>query len=533
MKSWETDVLIIGGGLAGIRAAVEARTKGAAVLLVSRGPAGKANNSAVSKGYFAVPGACAPADSPERHFSDIISGGCRINDPELVLAMVNNLEGEINFLVDCGVPLAVRADGSFVCSKPPGHSFPRVLSTLRSSGVDLLAPLVLRAKELGVSMEEGIEILSLLSDEEGACGAWGCTRSGEPLLIRAGAVVLATGGAAGLYLRTNNAPGTVGLGQAMALSAGLSLVDMEFIQFYPTYLHMPGRPRVMVFYEILVAVAGATLRNCDGEDIRKLYGMENGAALTRDRLSRAIASEIRAGRGVGPEKEAVAMDLSTLASPEKYRRFLPKAIPPNASVVHVSPVAHFTMGGVAVKPGGETEISGLWAVGEVAGGIHGANRVGGNALAECLALGRLAGSAAAEHSVKSRRRKFSEKEIEFPCGPGASAEFSALEESLRKTLNTHAAVLRDAAGLTESLAKIRSWQQERQKDLLRDKSVAAFKMGLMLDVAHAICLAALERKESRGAHFRADYPEENENYLGNFFVRKTNGEMEIKFSARR
>ncbi|MEW6275835.1 MAG: FAD-binding protein [Bacillota bacterium] len=533
MKSWETDVLVVGGGLAGIRAAVEARRAGSAVLLVSLSPVGKANNSAISKGHFAIPGAGGPGDDFERHFQDIIAGGCRISDPGLVSAMIENLKDEVNFLLDCGVRLARRSDGSLVRSRPPGHSFPRVLSTTRGSGVEVLAPLAARAKEMGVRMVEGIEILSLLTGGEEVCGAWGCARSGEPVLIQAKAVILATGGAGSLYLRTNNAPGTAGLGQAMALSAGLSLVDMEFVQFYPTYLHMPGKPRVMIFYEVLVAVAGATLRNRYGEDIRKLYGMEDVSDLTRDRLSRAIASEIRAGRGVGADGEAVALDLSTLTDPEKYRRHLPRAVPPDAAAVNVAPVAHFTMGGVAVKPGGETEIPGLWAVGEVAGGIHGANRVGGNALAECLAMGRAAGSAAAAHALKPGRRQCPAREIKFPCGPGAGPEnLSGLAEALRRILNNHAGVLRDAAGLAEGLAGINDLQDALKKSLGSDNSMVAFKLGMMLDVARAICLSALMRRESRGSHFRADYPAEREDCLGNFLVKKVDGELEIQFRPR-
>ncbi len=531
VKQWQTDVLVIGSGLAGIRAAMEARRAGASVLAVSRAPMGKANNSAISKGHFAVSGGeFYPGDSAEQHLNDIIAGGGRINDPGLVSVMVDNLKDEAGFLKDCGVSLITRDDGSLQYSKPPGHTYPRVLATTRSSGVDLLDPLVGRARETGVLMEQGVTVLFLVSDGEGVCGVRGFTRSGEPVLIEAAAVVLATGGAGGLYLHTNNAPGSVGLGLAMALSAGLPLVDMEFVQFYPTYLRMPGRPRVMIFYEILVAVAGAVLRNRYGQDIRELYGMKEMSGLTRDRLSRAIASEIRAGRGVGPDGEAVVLDLSTMARPEKYRRLLPKAVPQDALQLHVAPVAHFTMGGVAVKPGGETEIPGLWAIGEVAGGIHGANRIGGNALAECLALGRVAGAAAAEYSLRAGQRRPCRQETEPPFDAGAGAgDLSPLEETLRRTMSSRAAILRDAGGLEEALAVINSLGDK----ISGKKSIAALKLGMMLDVARAVCLSALMRRESRGSHFRLDYPGERDDYLGNFQVKKVEEEMEVTFVPRR
>ncbi|MFZ5633778.1 MAG: FAD-binding protein [Bacillota bacterium] len=530
MKNWQTDVLVIGSGLAGIRAAIEARRAGAAVLVVSRGAIGKANNTAISKGYFAVPGAGGPEDGAARHLEDIMAGGGGIGNPALVHVMVDNLDEEAEFLAGCGVPLALRSDGSFLATRVPGHSFPRVLGTRRTSGVELLAPLVARAGETGVRMEQEVEILSLLNDGEGVYGTRGLTRQGEPVTIHAGAVVMATGGVGSLYLNTNNAPGTLGLGQAMALSAGLPLVDMEFIQFYPTYLHMPGKPRVMAFYEVLVAVAGATLRNRHGEDIRELHGLKEGPALTRDRLSRAIASEIRAGRGVGPDGGAVVMDLSTMNSPEKYRRVLPGAIPPAVSEIHVAPVAHFTMGGVAVKPGGETGIPGLWAIGEVAGGIHGANRIGGNALAECLALGRVAGRAAAAHSLRAGLRKPRRDDFAFPFESTAVREdLSAMEEALKRAMNSHAAILRDAAGLAEGLAEINSLRDRLQKTPGSGSSMAAFKLGMMLDVARAVFLSALKREESRGSHFRTDHPAEREEYLGNFLVKKVEGELEIEF----
>ncbi|MFZ5650111.1 MAG: FAD-binding protein [Bacillota bacterium] len=522
-------MLAIGSGLAGIRAAMEARRSGGDVLVVSDAPVGKASNTAISKGYFAIPGAGDSGDNPGQHLSDITAGGCRVNDPALISVMVNNLKDEVGFLMECGVSLTARDDGSLLYTKFPGHTFPRVLGTRRSSGVDLLNPLVARAREVGVRMEQGITVLSLQNDEDGVYGAWGYTRQGEPVFIRVGSVILATGGAGRLYLHTNNVPGAVGLGQAMALSAGLSLVDMEFVQFYPTYLHMPGKPRVIVLYEIMVAAAGATLRNRYGEDIRDLYGMKDVSNLTRDRLSRAIASEIRAGRGVGPDGEAVTMDLSTMDRPEKYRHLLPGAVPPDASELHVGPVAHFTMGGVAVKPGGETEIPGLWAIGEVAGGIHGANRIGANALAECLALGRVAGGAATRYSQGAGRRKTTQKETAPPFDPGReTGDVSSMEETLRATMSRCAGILRDAKGLEESLAVINSLKNK----LPDKKTVSALKLGMMLDVAHSICLSALMRRESRGSHFRLNYPDEREEYLGNFLVRKIKGKIEIKFVSR-
>ncbi|MCL6479729.1 MAG: FAD-binding protein [Peptococcaceae bacterium] len=530
MKEWRTGVLVIGSGLAGLRAALEARRAGGDVLVVSGAPTGKASNTAVSKGYFAVSGAGDPGDSPGRHLDDIVDGGRRVNDPALISVMVENLKDEAGFLMECGVPLTVREDGGLLFSKFPGHSYRRVLGTRNGSGVELLKPLAERAGELGVRMEEGITVLSLQNDGAGVEGAWGYTRQGEPVFISAGAVILATGGAGRLYLHTNNVPGAVGLGQAMALSAGLSLVDMEFVQFYPTYLRMPGKPRVIVLYETLVAAAGATLRNRDGEDIRELYGLKDGAKLTRDRLSRAIASEIRAGRGAGPDGEAVIMDLSTMAHPGKYRRLLPRAVPPDARELYVGPVAHFTMGGIAVKPGGETGVPGLWAIGEVAGGIHGANRVGANALAECLALGRVAGGAAAGYARVAGRRRTARKETAPPFDPGREAgDLSSMVETLRAVMSRHAGILRDAGGLEEGIAAINALKNK----LPDKKTIAALKLGMMLDVAHSICLSALGRRESRGSHFRLEHPAEREEYLGNFLVGKSGEELTIQFVPRR
>lgn len=531
MKIWESDVLVIGSGLAGIRAAIEARRSGAGVLVASRAATGKANNSAISKGHFAVSGeGFHPGDSPGQHLRDIIAVGRGINDPELVSAMVGGLKDELNFLRGCGVALACGEDGGLRYGKSPGHSYPRVISTTRSSGVDLMNPLVARAREMGVLAGQGITLLSLAGGGEGVCGALGYNRAGEPVSINAGAVVLATGGAGGLYLNTNNAPGSDGTGLAMAISAGLPLVDMEFVQFYPTYLHMPGRPRVMIFYEILVAVAGATLRNRDGEDIREIYGMKDPSSLTRDRLSRAIASEVRAGRGVGPNGEAVALDLTTIESPEKHRRLLPRAVPHDAAQLHVAPASHFTMGGVSVRPGGETGIPGLWAIGEVAGGIHGANRIGGNALAECLVLGRTAGSAAAEYSLRAgRRRPCPEEDLPWVETGSQAGDLSGLDQRLRRAMSSRAGILRDAAGLGEALAEIDSIK----KALYGKTGLAAMKLGMMLDVARAVCLPALARRESRGAHFRLDHPDEREEFLGNFLVRKVNGEPVAEFVPRR
>jgi aspartate oxidase len=225
------------------------------------------------------------------------------------------------------------------------------------------------------------------------------------------------------------------------------------------------------------------------------------------------------------------MDLSTITSPEKYRRFIPKAVPPGTSTINVAPVAHFTMGGVSVKPGGGTEIPRLWAIGEVAGGMHGANRIGGNALAECLAMGRAAGRAASEcarglnHSMKLPEKAYFLPEI-TANGTGRPE----LEALLRRTMSRQAGVLRNAEGLEEGLAWINSLKDSlARKNAGAGKSAAEFRMELMLDVAGAICLCALMRRESRGSHYRTDYPAESGEYLGNFLVRKVKGELEIKF----
>ncbi|MFZ5647451.1 MAG: FAD-dependent oxidoreductase [Bacillota bacterium] len=534
MKSRQVDVLVIGSGLAGIRAAIEARRYGMEVLVVSRSATGKANNSAISKGYFAVPdGLCDPCDSPARHLEDILTGGGGIGDPELVTVMVENMKEEVALLAECGVSLSRKKDGNFLCSRVPGHSFPRVMGTNRNSGVQLLSPLVTRAMEMGVRAESGITLISLVKEGGFVTGAWGYTGNGDAVVISSRAVILATGGAGGLYLRTNNVPGTDGLGHAIALDAGLPLVDMEFVQFYPTYLHMPGLPRVMISYETLVAAAGATLRNRDGHDIREIHGLLDGASLTRDMLSRVIESEIASGRGVGPEGRAVVMDFSTMKNPEKYRKYLPKAVSPGVMQVEVSPVAHFTMGGVAVEAGGKTGIPGLWAIGEAAGGIHGANRIGGNALAECLALGRVAGAAASRYSSGVKLRDISPAGAVPVSDTGKEACVSQLAVKIRGTMTGHAGILRDAAGLEEALNEINILRVKAEEENRREKTLAGLKICMMLDVAEAVCLSALMRKESRGSHFRSDYPEENEKYLGNIFVNRKNGKMDAQFVPRR
>ncbi len=530
MKKWQIDVLVIGSGLAGIRAALEARLAGATVLLVSEAAIGKANNTAISKGFFAIPGRGNHGDDAGQHLIDIITGGCNLNDPELVTVMVNNLKNEADFLLESGVTLTLRSDGGLRYSKFPGHTFPRVLNTTSGSGVGLLAPLAARAAALGVWMEQGITIISLQKDTDGVCGVWGHTRQGEPVFMQSSAVILATGGAGRLYLHTNNVPGAVGLGQAMALNAGLALVDMEFVQFYPTYLRMPGKPRVIILYEVFVANAGATLRNCLGEDIRNIYNLHDTQTLTRDKLSVAIASEISAGRGVGPDGDAVIMDLSTIKDPAKYHKLLPGAVSPHTSELHVGPVAHFTMGGIAVQPGGETQMPGLWAIGEVAGGIHGANRVGANALAECLALGRVAGNAAALYAQRTGRRTPGTDPVP-PFKPDIpKADLSAVEEALRKTMIAQAGMLRDAESLQACLNTIDALEEK----LAGQKSLGNLKLGMMLDVARAISLSALAREESRGSHYRLDFPDMCDNYLGNFLIQKFDGKkLKTTFLPRR
>ena len=527
------DVLVIGGGGAGLRAAIEAREMGADVLLVSKARAGFANNTIISKATFAAPsGWSDPRDNPDVYLEDAVIGGRFLNDQQVVAAVAKEAGPQMPFLEKCGVRF-LESEGHKLAIHAPGHSYPRHIRARGREGRGLALPLTKYARETGVRFADSVFITRLLPSKAGRiAAATGITREGKFLAFVSKCFVLATGGFAQIYLHTNNAPGICGDGLALAFEVGAPLKDMEFVQFYPTAAGKRGN-RIILYEDLVLRDKVAVLRNADGEDILIKHRLDDVMKMTRDRLAQVIMQEVLEGGGV---KGGVIMDLSRASDMRllKYRSWFTD---PHKKELIVSPTTHFCCGGLIINPDAETPIDGLFAAGEACAGAHGANRLAGNALSEVFAMGTIAGKMAALKAKTLERPKLPEKKIAAErnrlesLGSGGHANLRQLRRSLKKTMWYQAGITRYAEGLTQALGKIEEIRSRMPALQLKNfrEVIRALELQNMLFSAEMVCRAALQRNESRGAHYRSDYPaENNQDWLKNIVISRQATEIKLQ-----
>ncbi len=523
IETIQTDVLVIGGGLAGIRAAIEARKLGAGVVLASKSRVGLGNNSAVALGGFAAAAGTGwrdPADRHEDHIRDTMEAGRYLNDRRLVEAMVFGIKSEIETVESYGVRFRRRGE-TFAVTSVPGHSYPRTIAPEKGGGTSITRPLRDQARSLGVRLVEGTVITRILKSGDAASGAFGADDAGKAAIFHAGSVVLAAGGLGRLYLFGDNPPDATGDGYALAYHAGLTLRDMEFVQF------VPGTPT----YEIWVASNGAVIRNRLGEDVLRKHGMNEPKQMTRDAVSRAVSMELTAGLGVSGKW--MTMDASNIPEKQwqKLQEFLPPRLRGGGRDLQMSPPqAHFFMGGTVIDEHAGTDMKGLFACGEICGGMHGANRLGSNALSECLVFGAMAGRHAAEWARGAERQAIPSDAVDHELARLArvaaqkgNLAHEKLSQELRSLMWSKVGIVRNATGLQQAVEEIRGI-----KHRLGEVSVDGIKGLLALQFLHnmatvseLIASAALARTESRGAHYRTDCPaEDDKQWLTNIFMVK-------------
>ena len=538
METITTDVLVIGGGAAGLRAAIAAREAGTDVLLVSKTPVGYANCSAISNaGIAAAMGLRDPRDNPEAHVRDTIEGGRFINQRALVEALAERSPREIGEAQRLGIQFRTF-EGAMFSSLTPGHSYPRAVSVAEGIGVGMTRPMREFALKIGVGFREGTLAYQLFQRDGRAVAALGVDKDGTPVLLQAKAIVLAGGGAGYAYARTNNPVAMTGDGYALAYRAGVSLIDMEFVQLYPTGLNEPGLPSVNVYYEGLVLRGGAVLRNSLGEDTLAKHGLLTDKQRTRDAMTRALSLEIAEGRGV---QGGVVMDLGAVSADDlqRFARAIPKALASDATTTpksfHVSPVVHYFMGGVKVNAQAETDLPGLFAGGEVAGGIHGANRLGGNALAETLVFGAIAGENAAQFALREPPITPMERDvqngadrIEHVATQQRGESLNALREEARGIVWRSAGPIRTGHDLESGLLELSDMRRRLAGAAVPERAdvVKALEIENIITTGETIIASALERTESRGAHFRLDYPHEDGAWLKNVLISCVGGAMQ-------
>jgi len=526
------DVLIIGGGGAGLRASIAAAASGADVLIVSKTRIGYTTNTYLSKAIIASSGWGDANDTKTVHGLDTLKGGRYLNNPDMVDRFVGMIPSETAKLQEWGVAFCTGEDNRPSVMKIPGHSFARHIAGKNWKGSDLILPLKQKARNSGVRFEERMFVSSLIVSENRVSGATCISEDNRFLAIAAKTVILATGGFGHIYLNTNNAPGITGDGQALAVQAGVTVQDMEFVQYYPTALGKRGS-RILL-YERLLAQAGVVLRNNSNEDILKKNGYDVTSDINRDKLAQIIMKELL---NDPDQKTTVHMDLSGL-SPEAAQT-LSNLLPPQwakgIKVFQVTPTTHFCMGGVVVDSHGETSCQGLFAAGEVTTGAHGANRLGGNALAEVIAMGGLVGKVAAERALGLDKVGGFDTGVqqERDCleamfgknGPKPKT----LVQDLKETMWLNAGIVKSQASLDKALATLMSHKDlpaavETSRDLIQFLEFKNMRL-----VGEMVCRSALERTESRGSHFREDYPVENEkDWLVNIRVTQKGSRLVLK-----
>jgi succinate dehydrogenase / fumarate reductase, flavoprotein subunit len=576
----EHDVLIIGAGGAGLRAAVEASAAGVKVAVITKSLLGKAHTVMAEGGVAASLGNVDDRDNWRVHFSDTMRGGQYLNNWRMAELHAKEAPARVRELEAWGALFDRTKDGRILQRNFGGHRYPRLAHVGDRTGLEMIRTLQDHGIHLGLDVFMEYTIVALLKDGGRIAGAFGYDRErGRFHLFHAKAVVLATGGIGRAYKITSNSWEYTGDGHSLAYNAGASLMDMEFVQFHPTGMIWPPSVRGILVTEG-VRGEGGVLRNKNGkrfmfEDIPPLYveqtanseeegwcytqGDKNSRRppelLTRDHVARCIQREVREGRG--SPHGGVFLDIAWIKEklpnsaehikkklPSMYHQFKQLAdIDITAEPMEVGPTTHYMMGGVRVDADTQmSDVPGLFAAGECAAGLHGANRLGGNSLSDLLVFGKRAGEYAANFakekslgSVNSDELKSIEQSALRCFENNGSENPYAVQHALQDMMQDLVGIVRQEQEMSQALNGIRELTNKSKHVTVgghREYNAGwhtAIDLQSLLTVSEMITRAALERKESRGAHFRDDFPAKDAQYgTFNIVVRKgPNGEMQI------
>ncbi|MDB2261310.1 succinate dehydrogenase [Halorubrum ezzemoulense DSM 17463] len=539
----DVSVLVVGAGAAGARAAIELAERGVDdVLVLGKRGHGDAHTTWARGGINGALGTHDPEDSPAIHAADTLNEGHLINDPGKVETVTAQMPERLRELDDWGMAYSRTNDGAIDQRFFGAQSFRRTAFAGDHTGESLLNTLVDRAQALSVPYRENVMITKLVSDGEAVHGAVGFDMDdGEFVLFNAGTVVLAAGGHAAIYNRhTSRDDENNGDGAALAFDAGASLMDMEFMQFHPTGMAVDeADPEWAPWSGRLVTEAvrgeGGRLFNAEGERFMERYSPDQMELDARDVVARAIAREI--GEGRGTEHGGVYLDISHRDAdfieerlPRMYERFQDLGVDMAEEPVEVAPTSHYGMGGVAVDDHGETDVDGLFAIGETMAGVHGANRLGGNSLAETVAYGVVAGERIADRvdgpgevpdALREETVEPHLRDLRAMADNDGANEVDAVLADLRELMWEHAGILRDESSLREGLDRLAA-VRDRAADMrvgpvTSESFELAVDAGFMLVAAEAVLRGALEREESRGAHYRTDHPDTDPDWRRNVY----------------
>jgi succinate dehydrogenase / fumarate reductase flavoprotein subunit len=525
-ETHEHDVLVIGAGGAGLRAAIEALSQGASVGVICKSLLGKAHTVMAEGGIAAAMANVDAADNWRIHFRDTMRGGKFLNNWRMAQIHAQEASDRVRELEQWGALFDRTSEGDILQRAFGGHTFKRLCHVGDRTGLEMIRTLQDRGVRMGFDVYMECTVTRLLKDADRIAGAFGYWReNGRFAVFKAKSVVLATGGIGKAWRVTSNSWEYTGDGMALAYEAGADLMDMEFVQFHPTGMVWPPGVQGILVTEA-VRGEGGILRNGLGERFMERYDPERMELSTRDVVARAIYTEVREGRGT--EHGGAFLDISHKPAeyvkkklPSMYHQFRELAdVDITKEPMEVGPTCHYMMGGVRVDgETAESSVAGLFAAGEVAAGLHGANRLGGNSLSDLLVFGRRAGQAAAQHAKKTSAPSPDPGEIDaaeremlahFQRKDGESPY--VLHRDLQEVMQNQVGIFRDEEDLRQALAKVQQLKQRSQR--LAVEGSRMFNPGwhlcgdlkCMLTISEAVTRSALIRCESRGAHSRIDFP---------------------------
>lgn len=547
-ESHEYDVLIIGAGGAGLRAAIEALAHGARVAVVCKSLLGKAHTVMAEGGLAAAMGNVDKADDWKTHFRDTMRGGKLLNNWRMAQLHAQEAPDRARELEQWGALFDRTESGDILQRAFGGHTYKRLCHVGDRTGLEMIRTLQDRGVQMGFDVFMECTVTRLLKDGERVAGAFGYWReSGRFVTFRAKSIVISTGGIGKCWKITSNSWECTGDGMALAYQAGAELLDMEFVQFHPTGMVWPPGVQGILVTEA-VRGEGGILRNKNGERFMEKYDPKRMELSTRDVVARSIYTEVREGRG-SPHGGAF-LDISHKPAdyvirklPSMYHQFKELAdVDITKQPMEVGPTCHYVMGGIRVEAeAGQASVPGLFAAGEAAAGLHGANRLGGNSLSDLLVFGRRAGLAAAEHAQKVSAPTLdqtqigeAERELLAPFERPAGDSPYQIHHDLQETMQQLVGIFRNEEDLKKALGELDQLNQRAKG--MRVEGSRLYNPGWhlsqdvrnMLIVSEACTHAALARKESRGAHSRLDFPKTEDAWgQKNHVIVNRHGEMTL------
>jgi succinate dehydrogenase / fumarate reductase flavoprotein subunit len=522
----EHDVLIIGAGGAGLRAAIEALAQGASVGVVCKSLLGKAHTVMAEGGIAAAMANVDPADNWKVHFRDTMSGGKFLNNWRMAQLHALEAPDRVRELEQWGALFDRTENGAILQRAFGGHTFKRLCHVGDRTGLELIRTLQDRGVQQGVDCYMECTVTRLLVENGRFAGAFAYWReNGRFIVFKAKAVVIATGGIGKAWSVTSNSWEYTGDGMALAYEAGAELMDMEFVQFHPTGMVWPPGVQGILVTEA-VRGEGGILRNKLGERFMEKYDPKRMELSTRDVVARSIYTEVREGRGT--EHGGAYLDISHKPAeyvkkklPSMYHQFKELAdVDITKEPMEVGPTCHYMMGGIRVEAEtGQSSMPGIFAAGECAAGLHGANRLGGNSLSDLLVFGRRAGMAAAAlakqtaySSLDNAQMQNAERELLAPFSNKGESPY-AIHRDLQTVMQSLVGIYRNAEDLERALNELQMFKARAAAATVEGSRMynpgwhLVGELKSMLIIAEAVTKSAMARTESRGAHSRIDYPD--------------------------